>query len=95
VPFHSDARMQRLAEKLSAEHPEWDAYPVKISGGNSELADCARAHVPAITLFGLTRAGEAPYWHQEGDTFDKIKPSVMEKTYALTRAMIAEIDSEI
>lgn len=95
VPFHSDANLQRLAEKLAAEHPEWDAYPVKITGGNSELADCARANVPAITLFGLTRTGEAPYWHQEGDTFDKIKPSVMGKTYALTRAMIAELDSEI
>jgi hypothetical protein len=95
VPFHSDAGLQRLAEKLAAEHPEWDAYPVKITGGNSELADCARANVPAITLFGLTRTGEAPFWHQESDTFDKIKPSVMGKTYALTRAMIDELDSEI
>ncbi len=92
VPFHSDPGLRQLAEKLAAQHPEWEAYPVKISGGNSELADCIRAGAPAITLFGLTRTGEAPFWHQEGDTFDKIKPSVMEKTYAFTRAMIDEID---
>ncbi len=94
IPFHSDSSLQSLAGRLSAEHPEWGAYPVKISGGNSELADCARAGVRAITLFGLTPSGEAPYWHQAGDTFDKIKPSVLEKTYALARAMIAEIDQE-
>lgn len=94
VPFRSDPGLVRLAERLAGEHPEWEAYPVQISGGNSELADCFRANVPAITLFGLTRSGEAPYWHVAADTFDKIKPSVMEKTYALTRAMIAEIDRD-
>lgn len=94
VPFQSDARLRGLAERLAAEHPEWGAYPVKISGGNSELADCTRVNVPAITLFGLTPTGEAPYWHQAGDTFDKIRPAVLENTYAFTRAMIAHLDEQ-
>ena len=92
IPFKSDAGLVDLAERLSAEHPEWGAYPVQINGGNTEMADCARFDVPAITLFGLTRDGEAPYWHQVGDTFDKMNPAVMEKTYAFARAMIEELD---
>jgi hypothetical protein len=92
VPFKSDPALQSRAARLAKEHPDWEAYPVRISGGNSEMADCITARVPAITLFGLTRSGEAPYWHQVGDTFDKIRPSVMEKTYQFTRAMIAELD---
>jgi hypothetical protein len=92
IPFKSDAELVRLAENLSAGHPEWGAYPVQINGGNSEMADCVRFGVPAITLFGLTRDGEAPYWHQVGDTFDKMNPTIMERTYAFTRAMIAEMD---
>jgi len=32
--------------------PNGKAYPAKISGGNTEMADAVRANVPAITLFG-------------------------------------------
>jgi hypothetical protein len=45
-----------------------------------------------MTLFGMSREGVAPYWHQVGDTFDKMKPEVMERTWKLTRALIEEID---
>ncbi len=92
VPFKSDPELVKIAERLSAEHPEWDAYPASISGGNTEMADAARFKVPAITLFGLTREGVAPFWHQPQDTFDKMDPDVMKKTWELTRAMVREID---
>jgi hypothetical protein len=92
VPFRSDPGLVRLAEELSAANPAWGAYPVQISGGNSELADCARFGVPAITFFGLTRSGEAPHWHQPGDTADKIQPQVLQRTYQMIRAMITRID---
>ena len=92
VPFKSDPGLAAMVEKLSADHPEWKAYPTKISGGNTEMADATRANVPAITLFGMSRQGVAPYWHLVGDTFDKMNPEVMERIWALTRALIAEID---
>ena len=75
-----------------ADHPEWGAYPSSISGGNTEMADALRAGVPAITLFGLTRDGVAPYWHQKEDTFDKMKPDVLQRTWDFTRALIDKID---
>jgi len=93
VPFHSDPELQNLAEKLSDEHPEWGAYPVKVNGGNSELADCVRFKVPAITFFGLTRTGEAPYWHQVADTADKMDPTVMQHTGEFVWEMIKRLDT--
>lgn len=92
VPFKADAGLVKIAEGLAAEHPEWGAYPSQISGGNTEMADAVRFGVPAITLFGLTRDGIAPYWHQVADTFDKMDPQVMERTWHFTNAMIEKLD---
>lgn len=91
VPFKANAGLALVAEQLAAEHPEWGAYPSKISGGNTEMADAIRANVPAITLFGLTRDGVAPYWHQRADTFDKMNADVMERTWSFTTALIKKI----
>jgi len=92
IPFHSDPDLRARCERLSQKNPEWGAYPVSISGGNSELADCVRAKVPAITLFGLTRTGVAPYWHQVEDTAEKMDALVLTHATALVWALIAEID---
>jgi len=91
VPFRSDPDLLRMAEAIRAAHPEWRAYPTSISGGNSELSDAVRFKVPAITLFGLKPDGDAPYWHQRADTFDKMDPDVMERTWEFTLALIKEI----
>lgn len=92
VPFRSDPEVVRIAERLAGAHPEWGAYPCKISGGNSELADAVRFKVPAITLLGIGPDGEVPHWHQRGDTFDKMKPDVMERAWELTWALVQELD---
>jgi hypothetical protein len=92
VPFKPDPGLASACGQLAADHPEWEAYPARISGGNTEMADAVRANVPAITLFGLTRDGVAPYWHQVGDTFDKMDPDVMQRAWDFTRALIDKID---
>jgi hypothetical protein len=94
VPFKADAHLVQLAESLAAEHPEWDAHPALISGGNTEMADAARCKIPAITITGTTRNGVSPYWHQVTDTFDKMQPDLMEKTWNMTRMMIDRLDNE-
>ncbi len=93
VPFKADPGLVGIVEGLAKEHPEWGAYPAKISGGNTEMADAVRNKIPAIALFGMTREGIAPYWHQRADTFDKMDVDVMERTWELTRALIREIDA--
>ena len=92
VPFKSDPSLLAMAERLRDAHPEWKAYASQISGGNSELSDAVRFQVPAITLFGLKPDGEAPFWHQRQDTFDKMDPNVMERTWEFALAMVQEID---
>ena len=93
VPFKADPNLLATIEKLASEHPEWKAYPAKISGGNTEMADAIRYKVPAITLFGMTREGISPYWHVKADTFDKMDPEVMERTWNMTTALIHKIDN--
>jgi hypothetical protein len=92
VPFFADPGLLKLVENLQAQHPAWGGYPVQINGGNTEMADCVRYNVPALALFGLTPEGDAPYWHQLGDTFDKIDSAVLTRTYDFTWKLIQEID---
>ena len=92
VPFKADPGLVGIVEGLAKEHPEWGAYPAKISGGNTEMADAVRNKIPAIALFGMTPEGVAPYWHQRADTFDKMDGDVLERTWEFTRALIREID---
>jgi hypothetical protein len=40
----------------------------------------------------MTRDGVSPYWHQPQDTFDKMNPVVMEKTWELTWAFVTRLD---
>ncbi len=94
VPFRADAGMVALAERLAAEHPELHAYPGRINGGNTEMADALRLGIPAITLMGLTARGEAPYWHQPQDTGDKIDGEVLHRTYAFTREYLRRLDAQ-
>jgi hypothetical protein len=92
VHFKADPDLVKMVENLAAEHPEWGARASQVSGGNTEMADAIRFNVPAIALVGLSKEGIAPYWHQKADTFDKMDPEVMERTWALTIALIHRID---
>ncbi len=92
VPFKADPDLVRLAERLSAGHPEWDAHPVTISGGNTEMADALRCKIPAITLTGMTREGVSPYWHQKEDTFDKMDTEVLTRAWDFTWTYVKALD---
>ena len=91
VPFKPDSGLLKAAEDLAREHPEWGAYPVSISGGNTEMADAVRNKIPAITLMGMTREGVSPYWHQQADTFDKMDAEVMERAWGFVNGFIGKI----
>jgi len=94
VPFKPDKVLVKIVETIAKEHPELGAYPSNIVGGNSEMADAHRAGLPAITFFGLTPDGKAPYWHQLADTPDKMNPDVLWRTYQLTKLFVEMVDSE-
>lgn len=95
IPFHADGELVALIERLSAEHPEWEAHPTRINGGNTEMADALLAGVPAITFLGATPEGDTPYWHQPEDTVDKMDPDVMARAYDMTRAFISALDESV
>jgi hypothetical protein len=92
VPFRCSPHLVALAEKLSAEHPEWGAYGAEIKGGNTEMADGLRQGVPSITLTGLSRQGKAPYWHTPQDTYDKMNPEIMARAFDFISTYIRAVD---
>jgi len=92
VPFHADQGLVRLAEQISTDHPELDGYPTHITGGNTEMADALRLGIPAITITGLGPQGEAPYWHQVEDTFDKMDKNALTRNYAFVWNMVQALD---
>ena len=94
VPFRADKRLAKLAEELAQAHPEWGAFPTSLSGGNTEMADALRAGIPAITLIGIGRRGDKPYWHRIDDTPDKMNPAVMERAWAFAWAFIQALDQQ-
>lgn len=93
IPFHADGDLVALASRLATEHPEWEAHPARISGGNTEMADALRAGVPAITLIGMGPHREVPYVHQVADTYDKMDPEVMARAYAFAWTFVQALDA--
>ena len=93
LPFKATQELVELAEQVNEKHPELDGYPVQISGGNTEMTDALRRGIPAITLFGMTRDNIPPYWHQVGDTVDKIDPQALARNYAFTWHYMRALDT--
>ena len=94
VPFHANPEMAGLAQRVAEKHPELQAYPGRINGGNTEMADALRVGIPAITLMGLAPSGEAPYWHQVGDTVDQIDAKVLSRALAFTWEYLRALDAQ-
>lgn len=95
IPFQSDRKLVQMAEQIAEAHPHLGAYASQIKGGNTEMADALRVGIPAITLNGIGPKGEMPYWHQVEDTYDKMDPEVMARTYEFTWEYITAIDSTL
>jgi hypothetical protein len=93
LPIVPTPELVRLAEKVSEGHPELDGYPSHIGGGVTEMTDALRAGVPAVTLTGLTRENVPPYWHQVGDTVDKLNEEALARNYAFAWHYIQALDA--
>lgn len=44
---------------------------------------------------GLTKENALPYWHQEGDTVDKMDPTALRRNYAFSGYFIQAIDRQV
>jgi hypothetical protein len=51
-----------------------------------------RFGVPAIALAGKQRDGVIPYWHQRGDTADKMDEEILARTWEFTWALLQGMD---
>ena len=65
---------------------------VRQAEAKASNGDLKRRNSVAITLTGQGPRGEMPYWHQVGDTVEKIKPEVLGRAYAFTWAFVRALD---
>ncbi len=102
VPFvtQAGADLITLSQQVAAGRPDLRAGPAVIMGGGTEMADAIRFGVPAITLIGTGPHGTGNraqarelYWHQIGDTVDKIDPTVLQRAYTFTWELIQALDA--
>jgi hypothetical protein len=94
VPFQASQNLVALAQKIAGDHPQFGAYPVQTSGGNTEMDDALLAGVPAITIGGADPQGGIPYWHQVEDTVDKMDVEVMARAYAFIWSFLRNLDAD-
>lgn len=95
IPFHASRELTAQIEDLSRDHPEWQAHPAYLSGGNTEMADAIQAGVPAITFIGADEKGNTPFWHQMEDRVDKMDPDVLARTYDMTLTFVRTLDRTV
>lgn len=98
--YRASPEMIKLAVQVAQEHPDLGGHPTQVDGGHTEMADALRIDIPAITLIGLDEGGTRYnydgtelYWHQKGDTVDKLLPDVLERNYAFTWEFIRALDA--
>lgn len=99
--YRSDPSMVGLVQQLIQADPSLTCHPTRVTGGHTEMADALRVGIPALTFIGigpagtpLGYAGPPLYWHQLGDTPDKMDPVVMTRAYALADAFIHALDRQ-
>ena len=95
IPFKPDRDLVQIAERIAREHPDLGAYPSSIIGANTEMVDARKVGIPAITIFGLTPDGHAPYWHQMEDTYHNIDTDVLTRTLDFSALFIKEVDHSL
>lgn len=94
IPFRASPELVSLARALAEQHPEWQAHPTQLNGGNTEMADALQAGIPAIALTGMDARGDAPFWHQVEDTFENVDRESLARNHAFIWAFIQALDKQ-
>jgi len=92
LTVRSDPELLRLAERIAARHPEWDAHPHRFRGAYTEGSIAAKYGFRVLTFTSHRRDGILPEWHRPTDTVDHLDPRVVEHTEAFVWELLEEID---
>jgi len=91
-PYWTPRELIRLAERVAARRPDLDPRPVPLRGGYTETGAVIAAGLKGMTVLCMTPQGIVPYWHQRGDTFDKLDPAALEQAGEFVWELLREVE---
>jgi len=91
-PYPTPRELIRVAEMVAARRPDLDPRPVPLLGGYTETGAVIAAGLRGMTLLCLTPEGSLPYWHQLGDTVDKLDSAALDQAGDFLEELLAELD---
>jgi hypothetical protein len=90
--YRSHPELVAMAEKVAARRPGLIAGPKVLPAGYTETGVVVKEGLKGITLVALSPQGFLPYWHQPGDTVDKMEEETLAKAHEFGWEMMREID---
>jgi hypothetical protein len=90
--YRSHPELVAMAEKVAARRPGLIAGPKVLPAGYTETGVVVKEGLKGITLVALSPQGFLPYWHQPGDTVDKMEEETLAKAHEFVWEMMQEID---
>jgi len=90
--YRSHPELVAMAEKVAARRPGLIAGPKVLPAGYTETGVVVKEGLKGITLVALSPQGFLPYWHQPGDTVDKMEEETLAKAHEFVWEMMREID---
>jgi hypothetical protein len=83
----------RLAEKITAEHPNLAIRPAPYRAGYTDGSAALVRGYQALSILGLNEQGVPPNWHWPTDTFENVDENTLNTAAQFLRLMIEKIDS--
>jgi hypothetical protein len=90
--YRSHPELVAVAEKVGGRRPGLMAGPRVLPAGYTETGVVVKEGLKGITLVALSPQGFLPYWHQRGDTINKLKEETLAKAHEFVWEMMREID---
>lgn len=93
-PLKPSPELYSLAEELSGERPELDAYSLPYTTLHTDATCLMASGVPSLSFVGLTREGRIPDWHQASDVVEKVDASTILKTEEFVWKLLQKLDGD-
>jgi len=93
IPYKPSPELFALAERIRAERPELNAYPMPYTTLHTDATALMVRGVPSLSFVGLTPDGVIPDWHTVGDVFERVDVTTVENTEAFVLELLRRLDA--
>ncbi|MGQ9627888.1 MAG: M28 family peptidase [Anaerolineae bacterium] len=83
-PYPSHPALIALLQRVGERRPELKAEIFVVRAGYTETGVVVKNGLRGITILGISPPGVMAYWHQRGDTADKLEEETLSRAHELT-----------